>query len=913
MVSAPVYCRRFIGRREQLDALMRRFYACRDEGVGSIVLVSGEAGIGKSRLVREFCVQAQAEGANAIIAPCLEYASAPYAPLTEALPQLAQRDAGFRSADKLEIFAAANKALVQIASTRTFVLIIDDLQWADAGTLEFLQYLARSISRQRMLFVATYRDDEPATERAMRAAVSHLGREPCVWCIGLEPLNDDEMSALIQEALANRTGLSSLEFQAIRCESEGNPLNAEELLKAAVDNASSDWESSLPRSLTESVIARLTRFTDEERTILLCAAAIGRRFQPEFLAQTLEFPVEEIIAAIKKAIALQLLVEQSNGELLYAFRHSLTRKVIYGQLLAIEARPLHAKIAKALEMRTADRQLLAELAYHWWRAKNFVKAAEYNERSGDAALEVYAYRDAAVAYERALEAAVELGNSKASLQMKLAGALFQAGATQRAHKLYEFAAAEYEAASDTESSAKALLLVSTTAHYLGDMKQFHSAVQRAAELAPVGSALYFQTRMKLAFAEALLLRIAEARRTLSSLEPLLTTQPLRQVARYHDQLAYLASLVDDRDGFVSHYELAIEAARNAGDFPLWRMLCSNHILSGKANGLRARVIDVARFLEQFLTSAPLGEHGLFEGWLQVASTYQWFGLLEQSRSCLVQAFAHFTEARAWEIFAKSTGIEIGILLQDHELVDQCYDASFRETIRDANELLAPDAIGAASWLAYTSGKFDEARAMLHEVLRNLLPVGLPENIAYLSYRIARYGDIQDVNPARQCLVDAIRSTQRPQDKALLALFDATAASRKSDHGAMKSQAEIALKLLAALDVLPLERAFLLELLGRDSEALEVYRASGDRYDLSRLEKKLTPANKRGRTKGELTSREREIAELVAEGKSNASIADELSISERTVEHHVAAILDKFEMRTRTEIAARVATRSTVKP
>ena len=914
MISAPVYCRRFIGRRDQLDALRGRFRACLRERTGSIVLVSGEAGIGKTRLVREFCKEAESEQSHAIIAPCLEYASSPYAPFVTALAELAAQGPAQSeialpwtsgAADKLAIFDAAEKAFAHFALARALVVVIDDLHWADAGTLELLQYLARTISQRSMLIVATYRDDDVARADVIRSAISRLEREPCVWHLRVEPLNDEEMSAVIADALSGNAPVSALTAQEIRSESEGNPLNAEELLKSAVDNAAANLEASLPHTFSESVIDRLSRFTDHERAMLLCAAVIGRRFQPQFLSQILDAPVPQITAGIKKAIALQLLVEQSNGELVFEFRHALTQKVIYSRLLAIEARPLHAKIAAALELKVQDRQQLAEVAYHWWQARDLAKAAEYNERSGDAALEVYAYRDAALCFERAFDAATALNRPKADLEMKLAGALFQAGGTQRARQHYEAAAADFERDADRESSAKALLFVSTTAHYLGDMERFYEAARRAAELAPQGTPLYFQTGMKLAFSEAFLLRVRDANRILESIEPLLSGQTPRQIARYYDQRAYLAALVDDRDAFALHFNRAVEAAQKASDFPLLRMLYSNHILAGKANGIRKHILDTARALEKLLETAPLGEHSMFEGWLQLCATYQWFGLLEQSRSCLVHALAHFTEARAWEIFAKSAGIEIGILLEDTVLIQQCYDADFREAIREANELLAPDAISAASWLAYTSGRVDDAKTMLHDVLAHLKPVGIPENIALLAYRIARYGNTEDIEPARRRLVDTIRNTGRPLDKAMHALFEATASDRRSDARRAKEEAERAIVLLARLDVLPLERAFALELLARHDEALELYRKAGDLYDTHRLEKASSPVNKRGRAKGELTAREFEIAELVAEGKSNAAIAQRLSISERTAEHHVASILDKLELHNRTEIAARL--------
>lgn len=935
MISAPIYCRKFIGRREQIETLMARFRACRDEHTGTIVLIEGEAGIGKTRLVSEFCERVRAQGETAIIAPCLEYAPSPYAPFVAALstllseaPNVLQLPTEGRNAlsqivpalssispnpaiapDKLTLFGVVNKSLSQFAADRTVMIVIDDLHWADAGTLELLQYLATRISNARALIAATYRSEELESRHPLRVAVSRLQREPCVWRISLEPLNRDEISAFIQAALAGRSRISSLAAQAIRSECEGNPLSAEELLKSAVDNASHEGgRITLPLTLAESILQRLSLLNDSERSVLLCASAMGRRFEPQFLAETLELALTDVAGVLKKAIGLQLIVEKSNGEAAFEFRHALTRHAVYDQLLAAEARPLHAKIANALESRADTARRLPELAYHWWEAHDLVKAARYNELSGDAAVAIRAYGDAVISYDRALNAITSLGLPKAGVQMKLAGALFEAGAAKRARTLYEAAAAQYEAAADLESTALAYLNLSKIGTHMADEEARQHYARRAAELAPRDSALHFGAQLSLAYGQMEHLQIADLAQTLASLEELLPSADPKMVARYYLDRASLAAFIDDAQAAIEHAERAAEIGYGLKDDDLLANLYSDAIVMTLTTGLRDRVMQSAQRLKEVLRTASLGEHSRFRGWVQLAIVHLWFGLLEESRSCVLNALAHLTEGRTWIIEWKSVGIEVAVLLQDYELVRHCYDSEFLEFVRkQPNEHWARlDAINAAAQLAVASGRMDEAKALLHDGLQGLKPVWLPSNTGTLCCRAAHYGDPDDIPQARKCLTAVTENTQGRQDRAFIALFEAAVADRETNAKRTAEQAKIALGLLTELNVLPVERGFALELLGRHDDALALYRAIGDRYDAKRLENALTHVNKRGRSKGELTPREREIAVLAADGRSNAAIAEKLVISERTVEHHVAAILDKLGMGTRTEIAAYIA-------
>jgi predicted ATPase len=359
MISAPLYCRRFIGRKVHLDMLDER-YAAAVAGQGSIVLIAAEAGLGKSRLAAEFVSVARTpQSPSRAVGLCFEFAQSPFGPfidalralhaqtpqtlssagdLTEALgqllPELRNSPAQAEAADKREQLNAVAEALRRFGVLRPAIVVIEDLHWADRASLEFLQYASRVIAASRLLLVATYRPEELKREHPLRSTLAKLEPHPSVWTVRLEPLGDAETQALMRDALAGRDRVDPETLAAICARAEGNPLFAEKLLKAAIDGKAAE---ELPLSVRETVHLRLAELNDGERSVLVHAAAIGRRFEPDLLAEIVEQPLRDVLAVLKRAVDAQLIVEEPGDIVRYAFRHALTQAAVYGELLAAEA------------------------------------------------------------------------------------------------------------------------------------------------------------------------------------------------------------------------------------------------------------------------------------------------------------------------------------------------------------------------------------------------------------------------------------------------------------------------------------------------------------------------------------------------------------------------------------------------
>ena len=348
-------------------------------------MVTGPAGIGKSRLLREFRIAAGARRVRIVESPCLEHAQQPFAPILDILTTLdpAMAAAARTARNAREQFEMVRDAFLRAAGRGAVVAIVEDAHWADAATLELLAHLAPRTENARLLIVVSAR--EPRLERS-----------PNVHRIALAPLDAEHSDGLIDEVLAGRALAPALR-RGVAATADGNPFYIEELLKTTLERG----RVGVPQSLAAAVLERFDALPATVRAIVECAAVLGTAFDVQLLASVAGVTRDDVLDGLLLACDRQIVEEIGPDR--FAFRHALTREALYANMGSRHVAALHRRTLRTLE-RAGDEAPAEESAYHAWNARAFEPAARYAEAAGDKAARLFAYDDAAFQYERAIEA-----------------------------------------------------------------------------------------------------------------------------------------------------------------------------------------------------------------------------------------------------------------------------------------------------------------------------------------------------------------------------------------------------------------------------------------------------------------------------------------------------------------------------
>ncbi len=414
---ARTYGSPLVGRRKAISALRAEWEAA-CAGTRRVVLLTGEPGIGKTRLASEFARAAFAGGALVLYGRAHEEPLVPYQPLAEALRPFGEL-ARHVSADALVTSdpAGARYRLFETVAatlgigTRPVLLVLDDLHWADGPTAHLIRHVA-SYDPAPLLILGTCRDAEPLAD-----LIADLRRDGLLVRIALEPLSAADVDTLAAQwpganapaGLAERTG--------------GNPFFVEEVLRAARETG----ELGVPQSVRDVLAQRLARLGPEANRVLALAAVAGREFGLEVLTED----HEAVVAALEAALAAELIREEPRAPGRYAFVHALVREAIYTGLSRARRALLHGEIAVVLPEERVE-----ERAHHFWQAGMGEQAVEASVLAGRRAAAQLAYEDAAAHFGRALELAPGAG-----LLLERGEALLRGGEVESARACFDEAAA----------------------------------------------------------------------------------------------------------------------------------------------------------------------------------------------------------------------------------------------------------------------------------------------------------------------------------------------------------------------------------------------------------------------------------------------------------------------------------------
>ncbi|MFJ2187356.1 helix-turn-helix transcriptional regulator [Kitasatospora sp. NPDC087861] len=418
----------FVGRGSEITELTD---ALRRAGSGSpqAVLIGGEAGVGKTRLLEEFLKRAGDGGAVTTLGGCLEIGAEglPYAPLAGALRRLhrslgAELEAAaagseghlarllpeFGEADgepndeygRARLFEHTARLFERLGAERTLVFAVEDLHWSDRSTRELLAFLVRTLHRSRVLLVATYRSDDLHRRHPLRPFLAELERLRTVQRLELERFGRGEVAAQLAGILGTADPDRKL-VDRIHRRSEGNPFFVEELATAFEDGCG----AGLTDSLRDILLVRVETLDEEAQRVVRIAAEGGSHVEHALLAAVLDDDEEALIEALRAAVGANILRPDSDGEG-YRFRHALVREAVSDDLLPGERHRINRKFALAVEAQphlVSCDALPARLANYWYHAHDPARALPTALDAARAARRRNAFAEQLGMLERALE------------------------------------------------------------------------------------------------------------------------------------------------------------------------------------------------------------------------------------------------------------------------------------------------------------------------------------------------------------------------------------------------------------------------------------------------------------------------------------------------------------------------------
>lgn len=912
----------FVARRTELARMQQAFERAR-AGEGSLTLLMAEAGGGKTRLVEEFCAAVPHAWGRAV-----EDATVAYRPWRQAFRRLEipfpppRADGGHeeRAGHMLEIADEAIATLAAGSGTAPIVIALDDLHWADDASLHLLRVLTAEIAGLAVMVLATARDPEPGTP--LDATLGQLMGKPAVTVLRLPPLS----SADVGEYLAAHPNTTVADW--VHRQSGGNPLYVRELSRLLADEAfprdpSSTW---MPAEMRALLAHRLAQLDGPVRDVVGAASVLGDEFDVRTLEEVHGGPVSEPIdAAVRRGV----LVLDHDAPGWARFSHGLVRMALYGAMPSAQRVSLHRRAAQLLEANGAasSEEQLAELALHWLRAASTPNershAVDLLRRAARAAMRRLAF-DEAIRLLRSASATARLGPAdlaeRAEIEVELVTAEFNGGHLGQALETGQRAVALGEQSQRPDLAATAALVLSG----VGDERTFPSLLllkERALHMMPAeASPLRVRLEAQIAHVRAELdgpaQAEAESRAALAHAEKLGSADVLVDAIRARH------FVVSGPDGVAERQLLGARMIELGGGgrsmAALWghRWRIDAAFELGDVSGAHREAAALAQVVGRL--RRPIAD---------------WHLLMTRASLCVTSGRLDEGDLLAREARRLGQRLEdmsvVGVTYAITGEIERLRGYGDEQAIRVAfmDHMNLPVALADTAYISVGVGDFDVARR-LHERVKAMVPA-LPVDARWLptvslfAQTAAALNDPEGAEAAyaslapyaERCVAGGEGSVSCGGSVSTVLACVAAVLGRADDAA---RHFEEAAGMNRRIGVPPYLAETLLHwaqfLAATDAAAArpraEEAKAIATRLGLDRVARDSSALLDRLGPPGQstidpLTRREREVASLVAQGRSNRDIAEHLFLSERTVETHVSRILSKLDLTSRTQLAARV--------
>lgn len=466
---------RLVGREREVNEA-RELWNKAISGEGQTLLISGEPGIGKTRLMREVATHAEVSGGQALVGECYAEGSAPYATFGQIIRRAFRRSAedGFNLPDfvmadlltltpslwasypdvppnptldpqseQQRLFESVVSLCKALNERAPLLLVLEDVHWADSGTLSMLRHLARRTRHQRVLLLATYREVELDEARPFNQVLMDLNRERLAVRLKLTRLNREQTKEMLEVLFDEEMKPESLE--AIYHETEGNPFFIEEVSKALVETGKLYFEDGrwhrpsveeleIPQSVRVAIQSRIGKLPDYVQETLQLASILGREFDFDTLAEASDLDEDALIEALENAEQDQLIEEVSSEDgVTFAFVHAMIPTTLVEGVRTLRRRRIHRRAASAIEAtRPEDYEALA---YHYSEVGDQDRALHYYRLAGVRAAKAYVNQEAEAYFRSALDL-VRTESEQAYLYSELGEVLFNQSRFEEAIEIW---------------------------------------------------------------------------------------------------------------------------------------------------------------------------------------------------------------------------------------------------------------------------------------------------------------------------------------------------------------------------------------------------------------------------------------------------------------------------------------------